>query len=271
MGISRGAIKLIASSLGAVSHRGNAITFGVQKIEAGRADLLTLFQAVDIMPIDHHSQNGKDIQRPVHQSELFEMLGFETVDSIDYYADERPSHVLDLNEPVPATMEGQYSLVYDGGTMEHCFDPPRVLRNAVLLAKPGGTVVHHVPMNNWVNHGFYQFSPTLFFDFYASCGFEDMTMKIHLKSKQGEGFLNYDPRRDPPLPYATGARHRCLIFFSARKSAQSNSLLSERPIQGRYRATFGDEKPESGDRKSFRQRLAMSLQKRFFGWNATPL
>ena len=248
MGISRGASKLIASTLGESGPRRRAITFGVQRVET-------------------------DDGREIHQDELFGRLGFATVESIDYYPDEKPTHVLDLNLPVPADLRGQFDLVYDGGTMEHCFNAPQVMRNAASLAASNGLVIHHVPMNNWVDHGFYQFSPTLFFDFYGAGAFEDLQMKIHFVARHRESYLPYDPRIDLPVPYVAGGRRKVLIFFSARKTASVKSGEPGFPIQGRYRTTFGGERAASASavRKTFSGRLRASLRKRFFGWGARVL
>ena len=248
MGISRGASKLIASTLGESGPRRRAITFGVQRVET-------------------------DDGREIHQDELFGRLGFATVESIDYYPDEKPTHVLDLNLPVPADLRGQFDLVYDGGTMEHCFNAPQVMRNAASLAASNGLVIHHVPMNNWVDHGFYQFSPTLFFDFYGADAFEDLQMKIHFVARHRESYLPYDPRIDLPVPYVAGGRRKVLIFFSARKTASVKSGEPGFPIQGRYRTTFGGERAASASavRKTFSGRLRASLRKRFFGWSARAL
>ena len=264
MGISRGASKLIASTLGESGPRRRAITFGVQRVET-------------------------DDGREIHQDELFGRLGFATVESIDYYPDEKPTHVLDLNLPGMSGEEwiawylaqGKHTpVVVASGkgdiltiTMEHCFNAPQVMRNAASLAASNGLVIHHVPMNNWVDHGFYQFSPTLFFDFYGAAAFEDLQMKIHFVARHRESYLPYDPRIDLPVPYVAGGRRKVLIFFSARKTASVKSGEPGFPIQGRYRTTFGGERAASASavRKTFSGRLRASLRKRFFGWGARVL
>jgi SAM-dependent methyltransferase len=248
MGISRGAIKLIASTLGSSGPRQRAITFGVQRVE---------------------TDDGGNI----HQDELFGRLGFGRVESIDYYPNESPTYVIDLNLPAPTELRGQFDLVYDGGTMEHCFNVPQVLLNAASLVAVGGLVIHHVPMNNWVDHGFYQFSPTLFFDFYGAAGFEELQMKIHFIARRGESYMSYDPRTDLPVPYVAGGGKKLLIFFSARKSATAQPERAGFPIQGRYRASFGSERSANaaGNRKTFLGRMRASLRKRFFGWGARAL
>lgn len=270
MGISRGAVRLLAMTLTGALKRQRVVTFGVQKVQADAAAIRGILgeqcfagQAGDARP---------GARETVSQATLFRMLGYRRVDSIDYYPDEDPSFVLDLNLPLPPDLGPDFDLVYDGGTMEHCFNPAQVMHNAANLAAPGGTVIHHVPMNNWVDHGFYQFSPTLFFDYYEASGFADLTMKIHFIDGGKESYVAYDPARDPPIPYALGGRKRVLAFFSARKGEHFRTLPLTSIIQGRYRATFGGAvSATAAVRKGLLQRLRASARKRLFAWNAKQL
>lgn len=277
MGISRGTIKLMAMFLNnKVPSGGKVITYGVQAVQATWGEAARSLKECNYHPRSSSAAPPKQgaSQQPIHQDTLFtDMLGYSSVESIDYYPDERPTHVLDLNQPVPADLHGCYDLVYDGGTMEHCFNCVAFLQNTIDLVKPGGRVIHHVPVNNWVNHGFYQFSPTLFFDFYETNGFTDMQMIIHMMTKRRERYLVYDPRRDDNLPYAFGGRSRFLIFFSAVRTVGSHSCTIKTPIQGRYRQTFGK---EDAGRSRFESRTMMarwkrSLYKRLFTHSFKPL
>lgn len=259
-----------------VPSGGKVITYGVQAVQATWGEAATALKesgyrrpSASAGPSEQHTP-----RQPIHQNTLFtDLLGYSSVESIDYYPDEKPTHVLDLNHPVPADLHGRYDLVYDGGTMEHCFNCVAFLQNTIDLVKPGGRVIHHVPVNNWVNHGFYQFSPTLFFDFYETNGFTDMQMIIHMMTKRRECYLAYDPRRDGNLPYAFGSRNRFLIFFSAVKTIDSNIRTIKNPIQGRYRQTFGKEEAgrSSSESRTMMARWKRSLHKRLFTYSFEPL
>ncbi len=103
--------------------------------------------------------------------DLFRRLGFAEVESADVSDWEGADHVLDLNQPVPATLHGRYDAVFEAGTIQHVFHLPRVFENIHALLRPGGRVIHGMaPSSNHVDHGFYMFSPTLFHDFYADNG-----------------------------------------------------------------------------------------------------
>ena len=90
-------------------------------------------------------------------------LGADHVDSIDASDYEDAAKVHDLNVPIPRELEEQYSVVVDGGTLEHVFDFPTAIRNAMRMVSVGGHLILNVPVNNFPGHGFYQVSPELLF------------------------------------------------------------------------------------------------------------
>lgn len=248
MGITRGTISLLAMDIKNSNLSGDAITFGVQGVDADFELAKRKIRAVDCrcsdiedddMLIDNLTQYGNTI----HQATLFKMLGFNSIHSIDYFPDENPTFTLDLNRPIPDELHGKYDLVFDGGTTEHCFNVPQVMRNAVNLLKSedrdgtAGMIIHYLPMNKSIDHGFYQFSPTLFFDYYSANGFEDMKMKIHFQNAIQEKYFTYNPLTDKALPFSFGY-DSVYIFFSARK--KKNIAEAVYPMQMMYRRAFGD-------------------------------
>jgi SAM-dependent methyltransferase len=103
---------------------------------------------------------------------FFRYLGFSDAQSIDIDGSEGADTLLDLNVDVtPQALLGQFDLVLNGGTLEHVFHVPNALAHVSRLLRPDGVAVHVLPCNNWVEHGFYQFSPTLMFDYYRAAGF----------------------------------------------------------------------------------------------------
>jgi hypothetical protein len=245
MGISRGAAHLLRMAFADEPGSGRVITFGVQSVAAGAG--------------------GERID----QQALFRGFGFESVESIDFYDAEKPTHVLDLNRPVPAELHGRYDLVYDGGTTEHCFNVPEALSNALRLAKEGGRIMHHLPMNNWIDHGFYQLSPTLFFDFYAANGCDRLSLLFHFMDRRRETFIAYDARDFGRLPYSFGGKSQVLCFFSARKARAAEAVTM--PIQGRYRSAFGSEADRRAAPAEGLARLRRSVAKRTYRLRAKRL
>ena len=102
-----------------------------------------------------------------------------TVDSVDASDFEGASIIHDLNLPIPEALRGRYDLVWDGGTLEHVFDFPTALKNAMALLRVGGHLFLETPANNQCGHGFYQFSPELFFRVFTRAnGFELVQLYI---------------------------------------------------------------------------------------------
>ena len=95
-------------------------------------------------------------------------FGASSVDSIDYSDYEHASIIHDMNQPVPSPVHRKYDTVIDGGCLEHIYNVTQALKNCSLLCKQGGQIIHILPANNFCGHGFWQFSPELFFSLYSS-------------------------------------------------------------------------------------------------------
>jgi hypothetical protein len=89
-------------------------------------------------------------------------LGYRVV-ALDASAYEGAEIIHDLNKPIPDELAGKFDLVIDGGTLEHVFDYPTALQNAMRMLRVGGHLFLITPTNNQCGHGFYQFSPELFY------------------------------------------------------------------------------------------------------------
>jgi len=171
---------------------------------------------------------------------LFSQLGFNCVESIDISDFEGSTHILDLNgEYVPDLLIGRFDVVYNGGTLEHIFDIRTALRNIFTILKPGGVVIHSGPTNGWIDHGFYQFSPTFFTDYYYANGFEILECQIlHRKpGKQGAFVYSYVPGCFDTLP--TGSFEGTCNFYAVFRKKE-RSTWDRIPQQRYYSKLYGD-------------------------------
>jgi hypothetical protein len=167
---------------------------------------------------------------------FFAALGGLHVEALDVSDYERPDHLCDLNQPVPEALRSRFGLIVDGGTLEHVFDTRQALANVAAMLATGGRVIHMSPATNYIDHGFYQFSPTLFFDYYGANGFDDMHCLI---ADQDEGdssfhewyFREWNLRR----PEYVLSAHPVLLLFRARKGP--GATIDRVPQQGGHRAT----------------------------------
>ncbi len=92
-------------------------------------------------------------------------FGAVSIESFDNSAYEHATHLVDLNKPLEI---GQaYDTVIDLGSLEHIYNAPQALRNLSEICADGGQILHLLPANNFCGHGFWQFSPELFFSLYS--------------------------------------------------------------------------------------------------------
>jgi hypothetical protein len=168
----------------------------------------------------------QDMPAGINAVEFYRELGFanvETLDSSDY---EGAQHIFDLNsECLPVGLAGRFDVVFNGGTLEHVFHVPNALASMTAMLKCNGIVAHLAPTNGWVDHGFYQISPTLLHDYYEAAGFEPLTSV--LLSYKLEKYEEWLCRPIAPGDLGEGAsgvidRGIHLYFFAARRSAKSN-------------------------------------------------
>lgn len=164
------------------------------------------------------------IGRVAESRSLFSALGVET-DFVDIVASRGFEIVLDLNRPAPPEMAGRYDIVYDGGTMEHCFNVGQVMRNIIGFARIGGFIVHVNPLN-YYNHGFFNFNPTFYHDWYTQSG-NALVMPCY--AMHGPVLGSRLTALDPVAGFA--APERAVLLVAATKAA---AQTPEWPMQSKY-------------------------------------
>ena len=132
--------------------------------------------------IRSHLKASKEALALEYADGFFEVAGIPKLDVLDISDYEGANVIQDLNSRIPASLQ-KYSLVIDIGTLEHVFNIHQGLENIKNLCVPGGYVLMLSPANNWLGHGFYQFSPELLFrNFEESQGWEVKAMYLVRKN-----------------------------------------------------------------------------------------
>jgi SAM-dependent methyltransferase len=103
-----------------------------------------------------------------YAEDFFALLGAKEIFAIDVNDFEGANILHDMNQPLPDSLFSAFDVVLDGGTLEHIFDLPTALRNATRMVRPNGRFISLTQANNFCGHGFYQFSPELFYRFLCS-------------------------------------------------------------------------------------------------------
>ncbi len=171
-------------------------------------------------------------------------FGAEIIDSLDYDDFEGSNIIHDLNFPISKEYYESYDVVIDGGTLEHVFNFPIAIGNCMNFVKKDGSLFIFNMANNHMGHGFYQFSPELFFRLFESNGFitKDIILDVHNYSgaelgTSGKCFSVTDPKdlgsrvslvsKKPVMIMAHGVREKII------------EVLSEYPIQSDYQSGTG--------------------------------
>lgn len=164
----------------------------------GRQELRLPASRVAIKEVLHELRPDIDVDTfygERYADSLFLALGATELSYMDASDYEGARLIHDLNQPVPKEWWGQYDTVIDGGTLEHVFHIPNALASIAHLLKVGGTFISMTTANNWLGHGFYQFSPELMFRFCDMFGFE--AEKIEFYVRMGDRSVQIIPQEDP--------------------------------------------------------------------------
>ena len=209
---------------------------GRQDVEISASELVSVFKT-EGFPLKLSPKNWNETGSRVTPECFFQALGFESVDSLDVSNTEGASIILDLNlSKMPHELVGRYDVIFDGGTLEHIFHLPNALARCADMLRPGGAFVHIGPMNNYVDHGFYQFSPTLWFDWFSTNGWTMLeSVMVRLPSSHGPEPSGWNFSFLPPERLGTAGvldDASYMHFFIAKKELTATS--DRIPMQAYY-------------------------------------
>ena len=97
----------------------------------------------------------------------------QTMTAIDFHGTGQALK-LDLNNPID--LQRKFHVVMNQGTVEHVFNVAQAFKTIHDHTLPGGLMVHGLPFTGWVDHGFYSFNPTFYWDLAAANGYQLLVM-----------------------------------------------------------------------------------------------
>jgi hypothetical protein len=235
--------------------KGDVLTLGQQEVYTTLSDIRNIlafhdlpikelpsgFDTTSKLPAWEGNPGGE--RKPNAQS-VFTLLGADRVYATDISKLERPDFIIDLNEPVDASYHERFDTIVDVGTLEHVFDIPTALKNIVKMCRKSGSVILINPCSGAIDHGFYQFSPTLYFDYFGSNGFSVVSCYLNeplrwypVGERKGRIF-KYEYVDDQfPITSRTGFE----VAFFATKNMSGNGDGSVKPFQSLYRNMWNAE------------------------------
>jgi SAM-dependent methyltransferase len=237
MGIPLFGFEYLCEAVKRFAIRGTCLTLGKQDMYFGvdslravmkRQGFLSTAMFEDIVQSEAGKSRhpGLAAQGWISDVAAFSSIGL-SVSSVDDSDFEGADIIHDLNAPGLADKAGQFDLIIDGGTIEHVFHLPNALQNVCESARVGGIVYHASPVNNYVDHGFYQLSPTLFYDFYTANDWEILQAQLLRHGKNPDEdlrfFMDYRPGTLDAVSFGGFDNAMYLLEFFARKKPSSST------------------------------------------------
>ncbi len=225
--------------------KGNVLTLGQQNVWINLHQLKKLLRKYDLKEysLKEHINYENKIKSwnnlnstNLSCQALLTIIGANKVDAVDISNYESANIILNLNNPVSKDLFEKYDVIIDSGTLEHIFNTPVALENICNMLKPEGSFFSTGPSSNFIDHGFYSFSPTLYFDFFGANGFKDMRSYLRegssrIYSRKGRLFEYRHTNQPTPLVSSKAIE----VYFLAKKTLKYNSDKVVKPIQSIYR------------------------------------
>lgn len=191
--------------------------------------------------------------------QFFQFLGAKEAVAVDYSDFEGANLLHDLNVPFPETMRGQFDVVLDGGTLEHIFDFPAALKNCLELLSVGGHfITTDVPANSLMGHGFYQFSPELFFRvFNAENGFILRKIVLYKAARKDASFYEVSDPAVVGRRVELASSEPVMMALLAQRTALL-PILTRAPQQSDYAAAWNSP-PQKLDQSTWFGKLRVRL------------
>lgn len=189
MGIDLAAAQLLCCGKSMGVDFADTLMLGRQTINSQPADVGHALAAIGIYEDPADRLDFWEFAEP-----LFRLLGARNIRSLDASGYQRATYIHDLNEPLPPALAKQFSVVFDGGTIEHVFNVVQAYKSGMEMVRIGGHFVQVTVANNFMGHGFWQMSPELIFRMFSrENGFETKGVFLHEAIEGGSWYKVTDP------------------------------------------------------------------------------
>ncbi len=263
MGINYEVATLFAKTFSRLKCNGKLLQLGRQTVELTDEQFLSVLKGGGFASVDNGRITLKnDISgyiksntyymaslgvQNINDKAFFHAIGVDAYSS-DASAYEHADYIIDLNKDEPCQVTEKFDIIYNGGTIEHVFNPLNAIATAHRLLKTGGLIIHLVPINGFVDHGYYQFSPCLLQEYYHENGYDILESK-YLFVHDGSWYV-FEKISAIPFHLFSGA----LLYFVARKKKAWHSHVI--PTQHLYKSLWGAEAVQKDEMLSdYRQRV----------------
>ncbi len=189
MGIEITQLHFLMSSQKAGVSLKKSVMLGRQDLLLRPSEIKNIFNqynmSVDSEEIEHILNDENHFAEP-----LFVKLGAEVIDSIDCMPFEGATIVHDMNLPLPEKLKNSYSLVFDGGTLEHVFNFPQSIKNCMEMVKVDGHFMSVTPCNNMMGMVFINLAQSSFFEYFVKR--TALLLRVCLLTRGGDLVLGFE-------------------------------------------------------------------------------
>ena len=181
-----------------------------------------------IIKLDSHIKNYPYDDFLFDVAKIFYQIFFrpKTLHSIDLHGTSR-SMRLDLNRE--HKLEIKYDCIINLGTAEHIFNVAQLFRSIHEWIKIDGLFIHNLPMSGEIDHGFYNFHPTFFWDLSYINKYENIIMAKSV----GNDIKVYTNRKSFTKDILTMESNISSGIWSIQKKTDSSKEFKI-PLQGVY-------------------------------------
>jgi hypothetical protein len=255
MGFDAATIELLLNAPRMGVRLDRVLTIGRQRMFVTESRLRTLLSAHPESAIPPSAAPALLAEAQGYAEPFLRKLGAGEVDSLDVSEYESATILHDMNQPLPEAYHGRFSLVMDGGSLEHVFHYTTALKNCMEAVAPGGHFLTVTPANNLLGHGFYQISPELFFRALDPVnGFEICRALVYEQPWNGSWYEVADPKQVHTRVELTN-RRQTYLAVCARRIA-SVPIFAQTPQQSDYTVLWDhSDGPPSAAGVSWKQRL----------------
>jgi len=259
MGLDLPSVQMLCCAKSLRADFSKTLMIGRQTISEDAETLASPLSAVGISESDIRT-----LKKGEFGEALFQMLGATLVESLDASDYEQATYVHDLNRPSPPHLSQKFTVVYDGGTLEHVFNLPQAFKASMEMVRLGGHFIQVNVANNFMGHGFWQFGPeTIYRIFSAENGFLIKIVLLHEVVHRGGWYLVSDPSisrgraelvNNCPTYICTMAQRVSLKDVFARYPQQSDYVTSWKRLRGSPNA-------QSPKPRSIREMIPQSVKR----------
>jgi SAM-dependent methyltransferase len=169
------------------------------------------------------------VDKPYTPEVLYKGMGFKRYNCID--ADGRNNAlVFDLNKDIVAEYgpQAKFDLVTNHGTSEHCFDQYNVFRNVHNLCTTGGIMIHGLPFQGYLNHGFFNYQPLFYKALAAANNYNLLGLYLNINSEAGD-ISTYS---DALMNYLSTPPNSTMLLLAVMQKVDDQEFRT--PFDGKY-------------------------------------